>query len=151
MCDLVNYNTVTDVGNRNVSHRDTPLTYNSGHKIYHYDDAPLAKAKLPAGPAKIGQKWAAEFKKNKAILGVFDEGCMGMYNAIIPDELLHPTGVYKERLSQSALYAAMRTVSVRSISRAAQAVRRRRAMPTTAEANMTRALLNPVSPGGNGT
>lgn len=29
---------------------------------------------------------------------------MGMYNAIIPDELLHPTGVYKERLSQSALY-----------------------------------------------
>ena len=23
-------------------------------------------------------------------MGVFDEGCMGMYNAIIPDELLHP-------------------------------------------------------------
>jgi hypothetical protein len=46
----------------------------------------------------------------KAIMGVFDEGCMGMYNAIIPDELLHPTGVFKERLSQSALYAAMRTV-----------------------------------------
>ena len=41
-------------------------------------------------------------------MGVFDEGCMGMYNAIIPDELLHPTGVFKERLSQSALYAAMR-------------------------------------------
>ncbi len=36
-------------------------------------------------------------------MGVFDEGCMGMYNAIIPDELLHPTGVFKERLSQSAL------------------------------------------------
>lgn len=32
---------------------------------------------------------------------------MGMYNAIIPDELLHRTGVFKERLSQSALYAAM--------------------------------------------
>jgi L-fucose isomerase-like protein len=43
-------------------------------------------------------------------MGIFDEGCMGMYNAIIPDELLHPTGVFKERLSQSALYAAMRTV-----------------------------------------
>ena len=40
-------------------------------------------------------------------MGVFDEGCMGMYNAIIPDELLHPTGVFKERLSQSALYAEM--------------------------------------------
>lgn len=35
---------------------------------------------------------------------------MGMYNAIIPDHLLHPTGVYKERLSQSALYAKMLTV-----------------------------------------
>jgi hypothetical protein len=22
-------------------------------------------------------------------MGIFDEGCMGMYNAIIPDELLH--------------------------------------------------------------
>jgi hypothetical protein len=29
---------------------------------------------------------------------------MGMFNAIIPDHLLNPTGVYKERLSQSALY-----------------------------------------------
>ena len=37
-------------------------------------------------------------------MGVFDEGCMGMFNAIIPDDLLHPTGVFKERLSQSALY-----------------------------------------------
>jgi len=50
-------------------------------------------------------------KHDKAILGVFDEGCMGMYNAIIPDELLFPLGVYKERLSQSALYAAMLQVS----------------------------------------
>jgi L-fucose isomerase-like protein len=29
---------------------------------------------------------------------------MGMFNAIIPDRLLHNTGVFKERLSQSALY-----------------------------------------------
>jgi hypothetical protein len=36
---------------------------------------------------------------------------MGMYNAIIDDELLNPTGIYKERLSQSALVAAMRNVS----------------------------------------
>jgi len=36
---------------------------------------------------------------------------MGMYNAIIPDELLFPTGVYKERLSQSALYYAATQVS----------------------------------------
>ncbi len=43
-------------------------------------------------------------------MGIFDEGCMGMYNAILPDELLHPTGVFKERLSQSTLYARMLTV-----------------------------------------
>jgi hypothetical protein len=34
-----------------------------------------------------------------------------MYNAIIDDELLNPCGIYKERLSQSALVAAMRTVT----------------------------------------
>lgn len=33
-----------------------------------------------------------------------------MFNAIIPDHLLNPTGIFKERLSQSALYAAMRQV-----------------------------------------
>ena len=44
-------------------------------------------------------------------MGVFDEGCMGMYNAIIDDELLNPAGIFKERLSQSALVAKMRTVS----------------------------------------
>ena len=43
-------------------------------------------------------------------MGVFDEGCMGMFNAIIPDELLHPTGAFKERLSQSSLYHAMTLV-----------------------------------------
>jgi hypothetical protein len=36
---------------------------------------------------------------------------MGMFNAVIPDELLNPTGVFKERLSQSALYYASTQVS----------------------------------------
>jgi hypothetical protein len=72
---------------------------------------PLSDVKIPASAAKFGKKWAKEFKSRKAIMGVFDEGCMGMYNAIIPDELLHPTGVFKERLSQSALYAKMLTVT----------------------------------------
>ncbi len=35
---------------------------------------------------------------------------MGMYNAIVPDHLLHGLGLFKERLSQSALYAAMQRV-----------------------------------------
>jgi hypothetical protein len=53
---------------------------------------------------RLAEALASQLKREKAIMGIFDEGCMGMYNAIIPDELLHPTGVYKERLSQSALY-----------------------------------------------
>jgi hypothetical protein len=66
---------------------------------------------IPATAASLGIDLARRLKRDKAILGVFDEGCMGMYNAIIPDELLFPIGICKERLSQSALYAAMLQVS----------------------------------------
>ncbi len=55
--------------------------------------------------------FADRIKNNKVIMGVFDEGCMGMYNAIVPDDLIHALGIYKERLSQSTLYAKMLTVS----------------------------------------
>jgi len=71
---------------------------------------PLSACSLPIETESIGVELARALRRNKAIMGVFDEGCMGMYNAIIPDELLHRTGVFKERLSQSALYAAMRDV-----------------------------------------
>ena len=60
---------------------------------------------------KLGEALAEQLQRDKAIMGVFDEGCMGMFNAIIPDELLNPTGVYKERLSQSALYYETTQVS----------------------------------------
>jgi hypothetical protein len=72
---------------------------------------PLARVKVPAAAAKIGERFAKGLLRDKAIMGVFDEGCMGMYNAIIPDELLHRTGVFKERLSQSTLFATMQTVT----------------------------------------
>ncbi|MBM3737789.1 MAG: fucose isomerase [Acidobacteria bacterium] len=72
---------------------------------------PLGEFRLPADAAGVGVEVAREVLENKCIIGVFDEGCMGMYNAIIPDELLHQTGVFKERLSQSALAAAMRGVA----------------------------------------
>ncbi|MCS7088655.1 MAG: hypothetical protein NZL91_08170 [Thermoflexales bacterium] len=72
---------------------------------------PLNLERLPAAERKLGLALAEYLKRRKAIIGVFDEGCMGMYNAIIDDELLNPTGIYKERLSQSALVAEMRNVS----------------------------------------
>ena len=71
----------------------------------------LDVAKLPDAERKLGVGLARALKSRKAIMGVFDEGCMGMYNAIIDDALLNATGVFKERLSQSALFAAMRTVT----------------------------------------
>ena len=72
---------------------------------------PYDPGSAPAGPTRLGVKFAQELVKRKSIMGIFDEGCMGMYNAIIPDEMLFPLGVFKERLSQSALYAKMRTVT----------------------------------------
>jgi hypothetical protein len=71
----------------------------------------LDLAKLPEAEKKLGVALAKELKSKKAIMGVFDEGCMGMFNAIIDDNLLNKTGVFKERLSQSALFAAMQTVT----------------------------------------
>ena len=72
---------------------------------------PYKKVRVPAAAERYGIKFAERFRNQKAIMGIFDEGCMGMYNAIIPDELLHPIGVFKERLSQSTLYAKMLSVS----------------------------------------
>ncbi|MCH8270703.1 MAG: fucose isomerase, partial [Planctomycetes bacterium] len=67
---------------------------------------------LPDTERALGEALAAGLKHRPAIMGVFDEGCMGMFNAIIPDHLLNPTGVFKERLSQSALYFAMTQVPI---------------------------------------
>jgi len=73
----------------------------------HHDTShvvPLASVSIPRPLAQSAATIAAELRHAKALMGVFDEGCMGMFNAIIPDHLLHATGVFKERLSQSALY-----------------------------------------------
>jgi hypothetical protein len=79
------------------------------HDTSHVRD--LEDAEMPEDARRIGRQFAKKLRREKAIMGVFDEGCMGMFNAIIPDELLHPTGVFKERLSQSTLYAAMQQVT----------------------------------------
>src|SRR5690554_672052 len=71
----------------------------------------LDASRLPNDEVALGEALATRLAREKAILGVFDEGCMGMYNAIIDDELLNPMGVFKERLSQSALVAEMRRVT----------------------------------------
>src|SRR5204863_1333967 len=88
------------------------------HDLSHV--RPLDGLRLPKAAEELGTRLAQQLRRDKAIMGIFDEGCMGMYNAIIPDELLHPTGVFKERLSQSALYAEMQQATAEE----AYAVRR---------------------------
>jgi L-fucose isomerase-like protein len=78
------------------------------HDLSHVRDLP----ELPdSEETRLGTALARQLQEEKAIIGVFDEGCMGMYNAIIDDEMLNPLGIYKERLSQSALLAEMGHVS----------------------------------------
>ena len=88
------------------------------HDARHVRD--LEPAALPQAEHRLGQSLAQTLRQKKAIMGIFDEGCMGMYNAIIEDELLNACGIYKERFSQAALVAGMRTVTDGE----AQAVRR---------------------------
>ncbi len=85
--------------------RDGKITHDLSH-VHRLD-----RSKLTAESAALGAQLADDLKYRKAIMGIFDEGCMGMYNAIIDDELLNPAGIFKERLSQSALVAKMRTVT----------------------------------------
>jgi L-fucose isomerase, C-terminal domain len=79
------------------------------HDLSHVHD--FALVPMPEAEGKLGAALADQLLSEKAIMGVFDEGCMGMFNAIIPDELLNPTGVFKERLSQSSLYYESTQVS----------------------------------------
>ena len=60
---------------------------------------------------ELGVALANELRAGRRCIGVFDEGCMGMMNAIVEDSLMNPAGIYKERVSQSALFAAMREVT----------------------------------------
>ncbi len=85
------------------------LTGSVTHDQSHVRDFDLLR--IPPADERLGREFGRSFRRRKAIMGVFDEGCMGMHNAIIPDELLASTGVFKERLSQSALFAAMSRVA----------------------------------------
>lgn len=88
--------------------REWAQTGSIKHDMSHVRE--LDPAAIPAPEARLGQALAAELQQKKAVMGVFDEGCMGMYNAIFDDEFINPLGIYKERLSQSALVYRMSTV-----------------------------------------
>lgn len=77
-----------------------PLDHDSAH-VHEFTPSDVTDQTAQDAAASV----VSTLRRDGAILGVFDEGCMGMYNAIIPDELLFPLNVFKERLSQSALYA----------------------------------------------
>lgn len=78
------------------------------HDASHVRDLPEL---VDSEEKRLGEALGDQLLADKAIMGIFDEGCMGMYNAIFDDALLNQIGMYKERLSQSALWAEMQTVS----------------------------------------
>jgi hypothetical protein len=80
------------------------ITYDASH-VHPFDPSAISPS-----ARELGERLAEELRQRPAIMGIFDEGCMGMYNAIIPDDQLMAVGVYKERLSQASLYYAMTEV-----------------------------------------
>ena len=109
----VRYSTVWSEDFRDDFFRDALRRWLKKGKARHDTShaTPLKGVKVPAKERRLGEALAKQLAREKAIMGVFDEGCMGMFNAIIPDALLNPTGVFKERLSQSALYYETTRVS----------------------------------------
>jgi hypothetical protein len=84
------------------------------NKSFQHDASQVhdfSPTKVGEAERALGIALAQQLRAKKAILAVFDEGCMGMANAMVEDALMNPAGIYKERLSQSALYAAMREVT----------------------------------------
>ncbi|MFF2631490.1 fucose isomerase [Microbacterium sp. NPDC058021] len=106
------YATIWSVDFTDAWFRDGLKEWTETGRIRHDDSHVRPLPALPDTPeVALGRALGDELLADKAIIGVFDEGCMGMYNAIFDDELLNRTGIYKERLSQSALYAEMLRVT----------------------------------------
>ena len=86
------------------------VTYSNDH-IHPYDPAAEIFKSRYKDLVSIGREEAGKIKIQRRIMGYFDEMCMGMENAVIPNSLLYPLGIGKENLSQSALFAEMNTIA----------------------------------------
>ncbi|WP_165384720.1 fucose isomerase [Sphingobacterium corticibacterium] len=85
---------------------------NTGTVIHDYTHVQAFETtSMTAADRELAEGFAAKLQHDQVVMGVFDEGCMGMFNAIVPDALIHQLSIFKERLSQSTLYAKMLTVS----------------------------------------
>ncbi len=62
------------------------------HYTCHIRDLNLAH--LPNKESEIGIALTKQLINDKALFGGFDEGIMGIYNAVIEDELLIACGIY---------------------------------------------------------
>lgn len=107
----IDYSTLWTIDGSDAWFQDNLSTWLDTGRITHDDSHVRDLGRLPANDeTRLGRALADQLRTEKAIIGVFDEGCMGMYNAIFDDELLNPLGIYKERLSQSELWAQMQHV-----------------------------------------
>ena len=67
--------------------------------------------RMPAPPENTENKLRAVYFPERRLLACSTRVAWACTMRSFPDELLNPTGVYKERLSQSTLYAKMLIVS----------------------------------------
>ncbi|MBS0417905.1 MAG: fucose isomerase [Proteobacteria bacterium] len=56
---------------------------------------------------RLGAGLATQLHTEQASMGILVGGCEEMYNAVVPDEMLHAMGVIRDRLNESELCAAM--------------------------------------------
>jgi len=86
------------------------INYDHSH-IHDWNDMSDKDLDKYAKAMEIGEAFARRLLLERAIMGPLDEMCMGMENAVIPNDLLYHIGIGKENISQSELLSEMRKVS----------------------------------------
>ncbi|MDR1828407.1 MAG: signal transduction protein [Methylobacteriaceae bacterium] len=81
------------------------------HKLGYLKDIKPTHPVLATPAGQIGQKVGEYILAHKEIIGLFDIFCMGMMNAVFPQQALVKVGIPMEGLSQSALIVEMNKVS----------------------------------------
>jgi len=79
------------------------IPYDTSH-IRRLADLPVPDSVNPGLGAKLADSFRPRKGGKRVLMLVFDEFCMGMGQAVVPDKLCWGAGFAKERASQSALY-----------------------------------------------
>lgn len=82
------------------------------HRTDYLHDVPATHPVMATEAGQIGRQVGEYILRHKDIVGLFDMFCMGMMNAIFPQQSMVDIGIPVESLSQSALLVEMAKVPV---------------------------------------